>query len=115
MGVGTRSDLTEAAVRALGTAVQGAIRAVLGALLLFIVVVLRLTKPIVYYPLALATVGAVGVSVVFAVAGRWNDVLQAAVAAVVAIIVLGMYTAAAEWVDPGFFQPSRQPPWWWFV
>jgi len=110
-----RSTLSGIIVRAAGAIVGGVIAAALGMLVRFVAIVLRVTKPVVYYPLSLSAVGAVGVTIAFAVMGKWHDVLQAAVAAIAASVVLGVYASLAEWVDPGFFEPSKRPPWWWFI
>ena len=115
MDIDARNRLVRSIVNPIAFVVGKLVVAVLSTMLLFIVVVLRLTKPIVYYPLSIATVGSVGVTIVFAVTDRWHFAYQAALTAVVAGIVLGIYTAAAEWIDPRFFQRSQQPPWWWFV
>lgn len=95
--------------------IGGVIGAILGMMLLFVVALLRVTKPVVYYPLSLGVVSGVGVAIVFAVTHRWHDAFGAALTALVAAVILGIYEVVAEWADPRFFEPSRSPPWWWFV
>ena len=77
------------------------------------VVLLRVTKPFIYYPLALGTVGGVIFGGYFAFVRAWSDAGEAILVALVGGAVLAAYSALAERLDPEFLRPPNLPPWWW--
>jgi hypothetical protein len=78
------------------------------------VLVLRIGRPFILWPLTGGMYGAAGAGVVFACSGAWFDALQAALAALIAGALVAAYAALAEHLDADFFRPQATPPWWWY-
>lgn len=100
--------LSLAAIIGLGTMLVGLL---IGCLVL----VLRLTKPFVLYPLILAMIGGIGVAITFGLQHKWTDAAEAFGLGMLAWVVTTAYAALARRLDPTFFDRSPLPPWWWYV
>lgn len=93
----------------------GLVAIVWGLLIACLVLVLRLTKPLVLYLLILAMIGGIGVAITFGLQHKWTDALEAFGLGAGAWLVTTAYAAFARRLDPTFFDRSPLPPWWWYV
>lgn len=76
---------------------------VLIGLRFLVVVMLRLLRPFIMWPLLLAMVGGVVVAIGFAASGMWDDAMRAGRAALVSAVVFSLYSALVRRIDPEHF------------
>lgn len=86
-----------------------------GLLIVCLVLILRLTKPFVLYPLILAMIGGIGAAITFGLQHKWTDAGEAFGLEMLAWVVTTAYAALARRLDPTFFDRSPLPPWWWYI
>ncbi len=91
---------------------------VLGAVLMacrvLLVLVLRVLRPFIVWPLLMGCLGGMGATACFAASQMWADAMRAGFVAMVCALLFGLYSAAAQAIDAGHFDqvPSRQRgPW----
>ncbi len=78
-----------------------------------VVTVLIVSRPFIVYPLALATLGGAFASAWFAYSGAWMDAAQAAVAAVISCGLFMAYVAFTDHIGFTDVRPPPYPPPWW--
>jgi len=81
---------------------------------LLLILLLPFGRAFVQLPLALATIGGLGVGVYFGLHHAWGDAASAVAAGSIAGLALAGFTAVAESIDPDFSRPTPLPPWWWY-
>ncbi|NPD70352.1 hypothetical protein HN018_28200 (plasmid) [Lichenicola cladoniae] len=76
-----------------------------------VVVVLRLLRPFIMFPLLLAMIGGLGAAIVFAWGHHWLDAGRAGLVVFVCALLLAVYSRAAVWIDPEHFDDRNGPSW----
>jgi hypothetical protein len=79
------------------------------------VLLLPISKMFIQIPLGLCVFGGFFAALMFGLSKAWGDALQAGLLGLLASLLLGLYTALAERIDPAFGRPTPLPPWWWYV
>ena len=80
---------------------------------LFAILLLPVSRLLVFYPLALSATGSFAAAVYFGALQAWNDMLGALLAFGVATGALAGYLAIAERVDHQFDRRREPNPWFW--
>jgi hypothetical protein len=75
---------------------------------------LPLVRPLVQFPLALATLVGFAAGAYFGLHHAWGDAIRATVVGAISSAALVAVTALAETIDPDFSRPPPLPPWWWY-
>ena len=96
-------------------AIVGLVTMIGGLLIACLILLMRLTKPFILYPLILAMIGGIGVAITFGLQHKWTDAAEAFGLGLAAWIVTTAYAAFARRLDPTFFDRSPLPPWWWYL
>lgn len=81
--------------------------------LLLMIVLLPISRLVVFYPLALGSVASLCVAIYFGTHRAWLDMAAALLVWVCATIALRAYLAIAEWIDPEFGRRREPDPWFW--
>lgn len=97
------------------TLFYGLLRATAGMVIFCLIMFLRITKPLILYPLVLAMIGGVGATIAFGLNHHWTDAAEAFSVGLAAWVVTTAYAALARRLDPTFFDVSPLPPWWWYL
>lgn len=97
---------------------RAALLIVLGAVLVacrvLLVLLLRVLRPFITWPLLIGCLGGMGATVGFAASHMWADAMRAGFVTMACALMLGLYSAAAQAIDADHFDqvPSRQRrPW----
>ncbi len=88
---------------------------VLVALRVLLVLLLRVLRPFITWPLLMACLGGMAATVGFAVSYMWADAMRAGFMTLTCALILGLYSAGVQAIDAGHFDqvPSRSHwPWW---
>ena len=103
---------------ATGHLLRVALLIVLGAVLVacrvLLVLVLRVLRPFITWPLLLGCLGGMGATAGFAASQMWADAMRAGFVTMVCALMFGLYSAAAQAIDAGHFDqvPGRyRRPW----
>ncbi len=89
--------------------------AVLVAFQVLLVLLLRVLRPFITWPLLMGCVGGMAATLGFAVTHMWADAMRAGFVTLTCALILGLYSAAVQAIDAGHFDqvPSRSRwPWW---
>ena len=78
-------------------------RAMLIAFRVLLVVLLRVLRPFITWPLVLGCVGGMVATLIFAASHLWVDAARAGVATFACALTLGMYSMLAQTIDPEHF------------
>ncbi len=101
--------------RVLLTLLWVAAGAVLVALRVLLVLLLRVLRPFIIWPLLMACLGGMAATVGFAVSHMWADAMRAGFVTLTCALILGLYSAGMQAIDAGHFDQvaSRlRRPWW---
>lgn len=88
--------------------------AVLVAFRVLMVLLLRVLRPFIMWPLMLACIGGLAVTVGFAVSHMWVDAVRAGSATLMSALALGGYSMLVRTIDPEHFDqvPGRERGTW---
>jgi len=78
------------------------------------IILLPLTRVVLFYPLALAVPGCFAVALYFGITHAWHDMWGAILTGVCAGGTLGVYLAIAQRIDPEFDRQREPNPWFWW-
>ena len=90
----------------IGFLLRAASLIVLVACRVLLVLMLRVLRPFIMWPLTLACIGGMAVTLGFAAGRMWVDTARAGSATLTSALVLGLYSMLAQTIDPEHFDQA---------